>query len=229
MRCDLLMWLRNSIGLVVVATCVVAFYGCDGPTDYCACCGCPSIPPQTVPAEDLKKLKWAYVQRDPISYAELLADDFRFYFDPATREEHDLPEFWTRVEDSTCTARLFSSEEISNVRLSVTEYDPVPELVNELGREKWRLIRMTDVKLEVDQRLQPGEADGITYLIEGQRHEFYFRKGRTPADTLTTSQSAQLWFIVEWHDLGPHSEEPLSESAAVVSTTWSELKVLYCK
>ena len=103
----------------------------------------------------------------------------------------------------------------------------MPEVVNELGRENWRLIHLTDLKLEVDEKLQPGETEAITYLIEGQRHDFYFRKGRSPADT--SSATSQLWFVTEWHDLGFLSDEQIAGLAAVEATTWSELKVLYCK
>jgi hypothetical protein len=188
----------------------------------------PDFPDQTSPANDLKKLQTAYQRRDPIAYAELLADDFRFYFDPATRDEYNLPEFWTRLEDSTCTANLFASDEISELRLSVLEYDPAPEVVSEPGREAWRLIRVPDQKLEVDQKPRPGEPEGITYVIHGQRHDFYFRKGRSPGDTLA-SPSSQLWFIVEWRDSGRPLEAQVPDPAAVATTTWSELKVLFCQ
>jgi hypothetical protein len=159
-------------------------------------------PAQTSPDNVLQKLKLSYVQRDPVAYAEILADDFAFYFDPSTLEENPtLPTFWGRIADSTSTADLFASEEISDIRLSVMEYDKVPEVVNEVGREHWRLIKLTDEKLEVDKKPQPGEDEGTTLLVEGQPHHFYFRKGKTEADTLG-STSSQDWFIVRWEDLG---------------------------
>jgi hypothetical protein len=200
---------------------MVLLSGCD--EDINEDCLCPFPPPQTSPHSVIQKLQWAYIQRDFILYAELIADDFMFFSDT-----HELPEFWTRVEDSTCTARLFASEHISDIRLSVLEYDPVPEAVIEPGREAWRLIQITDLNLEVDQKPLPGQPEGITYSVDGNQH-FYFRKGRNPADTLATSYTSKLWFIVEWHDSGSSTDAPTSGPAAVETITWSDLKTLYCR
>lgn len=174
--------------------------------------GCTSIedpiinvepyPDPISPANVLKKLQMTYQRQDPVGYGEILADDFAFYFDPETLNQNPtLPLFWGRTEDSTSTADLFASEEISDIRLSVMEYDPIPKVVNEVGREAWRLIELTDEKLEVDKKPLPGEDEGTTLLVEGQKHKFYFRKGKTDADTLG-SASSLLWYLVRWEDLG---------------------------
>ena len=100
----------RRISSAIALTVVVFLLGCD--EERCVCPG-PWLPyDQTSPANVLKKLQQTYQRQDPVGYAEILADDFRFYFHPATREEYDLPEFWTRLEDSTCTSRLFASDEI---------------------------------------------------------------------------------------------------------------------
>jgi hypothetical protein len=205
---------------VVLGLLLVLVPGCDEDN----CIDCPRTTIDT-PAEALAELAEAWRQRDQERYSQLLADDFRFYIEFDTRQMYGLPEYWDRTTDSAQTALLFESDEISDIRLSVLEFDSTAVDVNEAGREDWKSILVTDESLQVDKAPLPGESEGTTLLLEGQPQQFYFRKGRTPADTLTSSPTADQYFIVEWRDLG--RPDAVLTKAATVPTTWSAIKSLY--
>jgi hypothetical protein len=179
------------------------------------------------PATVLEDFRRAWINQDVEHYATLLSDDYAFYFDPSTLETNPtLPEFWTRTEELEAIGQLFASDEINDVRLSVLEYDPVPEPVSEAGRERWLLIKVTDEKLEIDKKPMPGENEGTTFLVEGQPEHFHFRKGKTEADTLASSPTSGKYYIVRWDDVGRPDDTfgTLSVSRAM---SWSFVKSLY--
>lgn len=184
--------------LLASAVALMLFTGC---TDIV-----PPIPVEeykdpTSPANVLDNLRISYRNKDEERYAQTLADDFTFHFDPATLSQRpELPQYWNRFEDSTQTARLFNSDQIGEIRIQLT-FNRNAEDVNEVGREHWKLIYITNELLEVDQKPQPGEEEGTTFLVEGQIQKFYFRRGKSEGDTLG-SPSSQDWFITEWRDQG---------------------------
>ena len=190
---------------------------------------CPGPPPitQSSPANVVKLLQESYKQRNPVNYAKLLASDFQFWFDPATRPG-SVPEFWTRLQDSTGTANLFAAEDVSDIRIELTYGSDVPD--NTIGHDKWRKIRVTDTFLEVDKVPQSGEV--ITLRVDGDVQDFYFRKGRTPGDTLASSPTGKLWYLVEWRDLARLAapgrlDERGPAPAAVSKNLWGSLKEKY--
>jgi hypothetical protein len=156
---------------------------------------------QTSPDNVLINLQTSYKFRNIEEYAKLLADDFLFFFDPVTQEREQLPEFWNRFTDSVQTDRLFNSPDLIGTKIKLT-YDKTPREVNESGREHWVYIDVGDTFLEVE--LGPTEEfeEGVTLLVDGQTNRFYFRKGRTEADTLAESATSQLYYITEWKDRG---------------------------
>lgn len=158
------------------------------------------ISPRLKPSDVVKNLQLAYKLRNNVEYAKLLGSDFQFWFDPVTRPD-GVPDFWTRLQDSTGTARLFAAGDVSDIRITLTYGSDVP--VNEVGKEKWRKIRVTDTFLEVDK--VPLEGEVITFRVDGDVQDYYLRKGATPADTLASSSTAREWFLVEWRDLARFS------------------------
>ena len=180
------------------------------------------------PASLLEDFRRTWQYQDIDHYATLFSDDYAFYFDPETLAQNPtLPTFWGRDEDVESVGQLFASEEISDIRLMVLEYDPVPEPVEDVGREDWLLIRVTDEKLEIDIRPLPGENEGTTILIEGQLQHFYFRKGKTEADTLASSPTSGKYYIVRWEDFGRRGFHGFGGLTAIESVTWSRVKALY--
>jgi hypothetical protein len=176
----------------------------------------------------LQNLQRAWIHRDIEYYETLFSDDYRFYFAPsAIEQDPQLPEYWTRAEEVESVGQLFASEHISDIRLSVLEYDPVPEPVNEPGLEHWLLIKITDEQLEIEQEPLPGQNEGITFFVNGQPQHFYFRKGKTEADTLTSSATSAKYYIVRWEDLGQGGSDFLGVHTASEGTTWGNVKALY--
>jgi hypothetical protein len=188
----------------------------------------PAPTPRLTPTSVVDSLVSAYRHRNIKAYAELLADDFQFWFDPATRPDN-VPEFWTRLQDSTATDHLFNAPEVTDIRIQLTYGPDVPDPA--IGHERWRKIRVTDTFLEIDKQPQVGEI--ITYRVDGDVQDFYVRQGHSPADTLAGSPTSKQWFLVEWHDLARLSALTAlktfggAPAPAVQSTTWGSVKALY--
>lgn len=180
--------------------------------------------PRLKPSDVVDALQWAYKHRDPVVYGKLLGSDFQFWFDPASRPDN-VPEFWTQLQDSTATGNLLRAANVSDVRITLTFGADVP--VTGAGRERWRKIRVTNTFLEVD--IVPPEGEVITYRVSGDVHDFYLRQGRSPGDTLTSSSTANEWFLVEWHDLARLAVNAAGppRSAVAQLSTWSGLKLHY--
>lgn len=219
---------RLFVVLGVVAVLGFGTNGCvkDG------CRGCPPsgnpgafVSPRLNPNDVIKNLELAYQQRNIAEYAKLLADDFTFCFDPATRPDN-VPDCWDRATDSTATARLFAASDISDIRITLT-YGPDMS-VSEPGKEKWRLIRITDTFLEIDKVPPTGEV--ITLRVDGDTQDFYLRKGRSPADTLAASPTSREWFLVAWYDRARLNAAQRPSSSGITTeaaTTWSGIKGAY--
>jgi hypothetical protein len=187
-------------------------------------CVCPYLLPQTSPDNVLKNLQTSYKTRDIEQYAPLLADDFRFYIAQNTRDELGLPEFWTRGQDSLVTARMFSSPQVNDIRITI-QYSPTPTA--DAAHPGWNRIVAGDEFLELEIKAQPGETEGITLVVDGQVQRFYFRMGRSPADTLSTSPTSRLFYLVEWVDEGLSLTKPLGAPEASEPSTWSRLKAMF--
>lgn len=203
-----------TLALIVMA---LGAAGCGGdkPTP-------PTITARLAPSDVVDQLQTAYRTRDPQMYARLLADDFHFIpFQP--RDSHESPESWPRALDSSYTNRLFQATDVRQVRVALTWGADVPD--NQLGHEGWRRIRITDTFIEVDQEPPLGEI--LTLRVDGDVQDFFLRKGQSPGDTVSSSPTAQEWFLVEWHDLArlqAASGGPDAAPTPVVAMNWSGIK-----
>lgn len=208
-------WLRTA----VIAGFVIAGLGCGGDDSVTG-------PDLTTIDGVLESLQESYLRRNPGAYAALLADDFRFFLDPVTAAAEGAPESWGRNEDVAATTSLLTSDRVRDIRMDL-EHDPVLP-ANELGRESWYRDPVKDTFLEVDLAPDPGEFEETTLSIRGQKQTIYLRKGKSPADTLATSDTADRFYIVEWRDHGrPHfaASPPGDGVLPTREMTWTLLKL----
>jgi len=177
----------------------------------------------------LEALQTAYRDRDMEAYSALLADDFRFYFDRDTREVYKLEDSWGREEELEVTSHIFLAPPVSDIRVRLTLGSSLPS--GESGRETWLRNNVPDTFLEIDMTPSFGEPEGLTLRIDGHVHTFYFRKGKNPADALSTSETSDKLFLVEWRDRGVvHSSSGrVGEGGAVPVSemTWSAIKMFF--
>ena len=215
---------RRLAGLMV-ASVLLLMAGCgdddkeSGPAPY---------PSQTSQANVMAAFQRAWNEKNFDEYSKLLAEDFQFYFDPQTRMAKQLPLFWTRLQDSSRVARLFSSDRVADISLRLT-FQTEFKADTLSAHSRWTYIDVLDVFLDVDLAPTPEDPEGVTYRVEDQRQRFYFRTGITQADTLATSATASLYYMVGWIDYGIES---LSASggnrpAAGQMTSWSGIKTLF--
>lgn len=193
--------------------------------DECDSCGLEPPGPLLQITEDnvLQNFQVAYRTRRIDEYARLLAADFQFYLDPVTATQLGIGS-WTRTQDSLATERLFSSSQITKI---VIELDWPPRSAVNAGlpppREKWTKLFVSDVYLDVDFTPAGQDTNTITFRVENQVQQFYFRRGRTnppsgPADTLV--------YIVEWRDQGV-SAGLRAPRTLVTNATWSSIKARF--
>lgn len=229
-------WPRPAFGAAVRMALLggaILLAGCSGPK--CDTCGHPYTcvdNDQSTPTRVVEGLVCAYKIADCAGYANLLAQDFQFWFDPVTRPA-GVPEFWTRDADSTASCRLLGDNQIRTLLITLTYGDEFPD--TQAGHEGWRRIRVTNTQIEADLLLNNGGT--LSYVVEGDVQDLYFRRGRTPADTLAGSPTAGKWYLVEWHDLGLPAPTTAGTSAAaptprglaptVLPLTWGQLKAVY--
>jgi len=186
----------------------------------------PESSPYLVPTSTyniLYNFEVAYREQDPEAYAGLLADDFRFYFDPATRDQLGI-ESWTKSEDALATGGLFEAPEVTKIVIELN-YPTDDQPATGAGRERWRLRRVTDDYLSVD--FAPAGQEVTTFRVENQTQDFYFRQGRSAADTLASSPTSDDWYLVEWRDHGVGRATPgRLPWVSKENATWSGIKSL---
>jgi len=156
---------------------------------------------RTTTAGVVDDLETSWDRRDSDRYAALLAEDFRFFFDPDTQGQNNLPEFFNKTQDSTQVAKLFRASRVGDIRAALT-FDPMPLAVNEPGRDHWLMTNVADTFIEVDFEPDVKEPEGITFRVDGSIQRLYFRKGRTEADATSSSPTSNLYYLVEWRELG---------------------------
>ena len=210
-------WLRMmAVGAVLAM--VIGLAGCSDDEDE------PAGPTPVSHANSdsiMAAFQRAYRLRDADMYAQLLADDFRFFFDPATRQQLGI-ESWDRMADSVHTGALFESPEVTKIVIDL-KYPFGDMQATGPERSTWRLKRITDVYLDVD-FMPIGQPEPTTFRVEDQTQSFYFRRGRTAADTLSGSPTSGLWYLVEWRDHGTSGGGALQTTNSDVAGTWSRIK-----
>jgi hypothetical protein len=173
--------------------------------------------PRTSEDNVLYNLRLAYRERSVEKYAELLAEDFRYFPDPATRQQLGI-ESWDRATELARIRCLFESPDVTKITIELGwAYRSATSAGLPSPRDTWTELVLTDVFLDID--FMPSGQEVTTFRIEDQAQQIFFRKGRTnppagPADTLV--------YIVEWRDLGTSQKALVGEESA----TWSGVKTL---
>jgi hypothetical protein len=186
------------------------FVGCDedvvNPCDLCDG-SLYSLP--TAPESLITNLQVSYRTREIEHYAELLAPEFIFKFQPIDANEIGS-QFWTRDQDSTGTRALLTTTVVSEIRINLIHggRDSSVNLSSPVDSLKIRIIT-TD--LQVDQ------SDGTTWVVTDQQG-MYFRKGIE-----ANGENPNYWWLYEWDDL-PSLASP---GLPVGGTTWGKLKTKY--
>jgi len=213
---------RFTVAVPVLLAAIAAAGCADKVTDSR---GRMSYLPRTSPENVAHDLVAAYQNRDPEAYADLLAPEFRFYFQPSAAPQDLGRPYWVHDEDSTHTDILFRTPQVNSIWITLT-YGPAfvpPEL--DMGAAGWMKIH-AEAHLEVD------DVNGVTYVVDGDFQDFYFRKGLLQ----NAGEDTASWYLVEWHDIespggngagaptaGPAGVEP----AAVRKTSWGSIKAQY--
>ena len=191
----------------------VGLMGCDDDVVEPPCGDlCPSSPysSPTAPESLITNLQVSYRNREIEHYAELLAPEFIFKFQPIDANDIGTP-FWTRDQDSTGTRALLTTPEVSDIRLNLIHggRDQTIDTTPPVDSLKIRIIT-TD--LQVDQ------TDGTTWVVNDQQ-DFFFRQGKA-----INGEDPTHWFIYEWDDL-PSLASP--RPFVVKSITWGKVKSRY--
>jgi len=164
----------------------------------------PAYKALTSPESLLVNLQESYKRREIKYYAELLAPEFRFYFQPVDADAIGA-EYWNADQDSSGTYALFRTNEVSAITIELI-YGP-PEVPTEVGFDPdVRKIRINQVKLEVDQ------TNGTTLLVTDLQ-DMFFRPGREAAGEDTTR-----WFLLEWRDIPPAGAPRIAPLSAGTDT-----------
>jgi hypothetical protein len=166
------------------------------------------------PEEVVATLIDSYRRREIASYAPLLHPDFRFYFQDGDEPPDLGRDYWTAAEDSTGTAALFSSLQVSDIYIDLTYGAAVLDSL-ERSPDPVMKIRVTPMKLTVDDR------SGTTYLVEGDIEDFFFVRG---AGADSTS-----WYLYEWHDIrgGGGIGAPGVQDSATQTNSWGMIKTMF--
>jgi len=171
----------------------------------------------TAPESLITNLQVSYRTREIEHYAEILAPEFIFNFQPIDANEIGT-NFWTHDQDSTGTRALLTTNEVSEIRINLI-YGARDTTINFPGTPLDSLkIRIITTDLQVDQ------TDGTTWVVTDQQ-DMYFRKGIE-----TNGENPNYWWLYEWDDLpslaGAPGVRPLSTGVPTTpdrTTTWGNL------
>ena len=170
----------------------------------------------TAPESLITNLQVSYRTREIEHYAEILAPEFIFNFQPIDANEIGT-NFWTRDQDSTGTRALLTTNEVSEIRINLI-YGARDTALNTPGTPLDSLkIRIITTDLQVDQ------TDGTTWVVTDQQ-DMYFRKG-----IVANGENVDYWWLYEWDDLpslGAPGVRPLSAGAPETpqkTSSWGNL------
>ncbi len=148
--------------------------------------GCGTQPAQDGPGQwfaspekVIEGIMHAYETRDDSLYAALLADGFRYYFEPAGADSADILG-WGKEEEVVATGNLFHTVDIDSLSYSLQAGNPRP--ADGPGREGWMQIPVTGGRMTI-----------VTH-------------SREPMEVLLNRQVIYLnkreerWQIIEWRD-----------------------------
>ena len=212
-------------GLMAVAVFALLMTGCSESTG-----GDPDPDPylaRTSPDNVLNNFQVAWRTRNIGRYSQLLAEDYRFYFDNETRTHMGLPPYWTTAEESTQVGNLFNSQQVAGIYIALKWPLGTAHPATEPGRENWVYLDVLDVLLEVDLTPTTDLPEGVTLQVDDQKQRYYFRRGKTepaaPGDT--------LFYLTEWRDYGSGSgylsNSGVSRPTTSESSTWGGIKAIF--
>jgi len=170
----------------------------------------------TTPENVINNLVVSYTRKESDKYGPLLRHDFIFQF-----QEKDAQvigeRFWTKDQDSTGTHRLFTANDIHDIRIDLP-HGPAKDPTEITFPEGTKHIRVSPTDLEVEQ-----DPD-ITLVVKGDIQDFFLLKG--DADE---GENPDHWYILEWRDMGDLSgvgKPGLGGGASEPGTrevTWGEI------
>jgi hypothetical protein len=134
------------------------------------------------PQKVVEGLMHAYATRNDSLYAELLAGDFRYHFEPPGA---DSTEFlgWGKEEDLVATSNLFRTAEVDSLALDLRVQQPRAASA-EKGKE-WMVIPVAGGEL----RVHVQEKEPMVVVLN--RQEIFVR--RVPS-------GAERWEVIAWYD-----------------------------
>lgn len=197
--------MRRYVICALILSALLAI-GCDDSTGVPAFGYRDATSPQNV----IQNLVDAYKRREVQPYAKLLAPEYRFVFQPYDVLELGKEDL-SRDEDILGTTALFTTAEVSDIRLELTLSDTTAAADTTLPADAVR-IRANLVALQVD------ETSGISWLVTDIQ-DFFLRPGR-PAN----GESAADWYLLEWRDI-PATLVPRIQPGRGI--TWGRLKTVY--
>ena len=183
--------------------------GCDDdsppiigdPTHYAS----PSAPESLI-----SNLQVSYRRREIEQYANLLAPEFLFRFQPIDQSTIGK-ESWTHDEDSVGTRALLTTPEVAVIRIDLLYAGRDSSMDKTPPADSVR-IRIHTTDLEIDQ------TNDISWVATDEQ-DFFFRKG-LPAN----GEDHARWFMYEWDDIPTlTSPRPLPTPAS----TWGNIKNRY--
>jgi hypothetical protein len=131
------------------------------------------------PTQVVEGIMHAYKTRNDSLYAALLADDFRYYFEPVGADSADILG-WGKNEEVVATGNLFRTPDVDS--LSYRLYLGNPRPAHGDTRQGWMIVPISGGKMVVMVRAkEPME-------VQLNRQEIVLRP------------EGDGWRIVEWHD-----------------------------
>jgi len=132
------------------------------------------------PEKVIQGLMAAYETRNDTLYAALLADDFRYSFEPQGGDSVDVLG-WGKEEEVLSASSLFKTPDVQSVRYKL--YAGAPKAAEGAGRQGWIAIPVSGGQLVISVK---GKDPTIVAL---NRQEIVMRQTQP-----------KRWQIVEWHD-----------------------------
>jgi hypothetical protein len=132
------------------------------------------------PERVVQGLMRAYETRDDSLYASLLADEFRYFFEPPGADSADVLG-WGKEEELIGTGNLFRTQEVERLSYVLQAGTPAPAPRN----ADWMVIPVAGGEMRVDVK------DKEPMSVALNRQEIFVR--RDPRDR-------NRWQIIEWRD-----------------------------
>jgi len=166
--------------------------GCGGQKD-------PNAEWFSSPTKVVDGLTHAYETRNDSLYAAFLADDFRYYFEPAGADSLGILG-WGKEEEVVATGNLFHTPDVESLRFTLKHGEA--RKAEGAGREGWMVVPVSGGEMVVSVR----NKDAMKVPLN--RQEIVLRP-------VARNNDVRKWEIVEWHDYpAPPDEDEGAETPA---------------